>query len=385
MHGWNIVYGLINFAILAVGLYLIGRKIVANAIRAHREKVSGDLEKSAASRENAKKLLDGIEGENAKGESEREEILRQARASVEDIHRAAREQEKKEIDKIALDAHKDLRRLAHHQRILVNQKAAGEITAAAAEQIARPENAAARERMTTQFISRLDERLQITPGDLSAIRSRGSLRLRIGSSEALKEEELSRIRAAVGDESTVIILTSFNWDDIADEARAAGVDTFVSKPLFAGSVMDEFRAAFRRKMASRRPERAQLEGRHVLLAEDVAVNAEIMVMVLGMRGIEAEVAYNGRVAVEKFLDHPEGYFDAILMDMRMPVMDGLEASRAIRASGRADAAEIPIIALTANAFDEDVQRSLQAGLNAHLSKPVEPDALFDTLETLIRD
>ena len=151
MHGWNIVYGLINFAILAVGLYLIGRKIVANAIRAHREKVSGDLEKSAASRENAKKLLDGIEGENAKGESEREEILRQARASVEDIHRAAREQEKKEIDKIALDAHKDLRRLAHHQRILVNQKAAGEITAAAAEQIARPENAAARERMTTQF------------------------------------------------------------------------------------------------------------------------------------------------------------------------------------------------------------------------------------------
>ena len=197
MHGWNIVYGLINFAILAVGLYLIGRKIVANAIRAHREKVSGDLEKSAASRENAKKLLDGIEGENAKGESERDEILRQARASVEDIHRAAREQEKKEIDKIALDAHKDLRRLAHHQRILVNQKAAGEITAAAAEQIARPENAAARERMTTQFISRLDERLQITPGDLSAIRSRGSLRLRIGSSEALKEEELSRIRAAV--------------------------------------------------------------------------------------------------------------------------------------------------------------------------------------------
>ncbi len=198
-------------------------------------------------------------------------------------------------------------------------------------------------------------------------------------------ETTRRIRAAVGDESTVIILTSFNWDDIADEARAAGVDTFVSKPLFAGSVMDEFRAAFRRKMASRRPERAQLEGRHVLLAEDVAVNAEIMVMVLGMRGIEAEVAYNGRVAVEKFLDHPEGYFDAILMDMRMPVMDGLEASRAIRASGRADAAEIPIIALTANAFDEDVQRSLQAGLNAHLSKPVEPDALFDTLETLIRD
>ena len=198
-------------------------------------------------------------------------------------------------------------------------------------------------------------------------------------------ETTRRIRAAVGRETPVIILTSFNWDDIADEARAAGVDTFVAKPLFAGTVMDQFREAFRRKMAPHGPERAELEGRRVLLAEDVAVNAEIMVMVLGMRGIQAEVAVNGQVAVEKYMERPEGWYDAILMDMRMPVMDGLEATRAIRASGRADAAEIPIIALTANAFDEDVQRSLQAGLNAHMSKPVEPDALFDTLETLIRD
>ena len=197
-------------------------------------------------------------------------------------------------------------------------------------------------------------------------------------------ETTRRIREAVGDDTPIIILTSYNWDDVADEARAAGVDTFVPKPLFAGSVMDEFREAFKKKAANRKPARAELEGRRVLLAEDVAVNAEIMVMVLGMRGIEAEVAVNGKIAVEKYTAQPEGHFDAILMDMRMPVMDGLEASRAIRASGRADAKTIPIIALTANAFDEDVQRSLQAGLNAHLSKPVEPDALFDTLETLIR-
>ena len=114
------------------------------------------------------------------------------------------------------------------------------------------------------------------------------------------------------------------------------------------------------------------------------VNAEIMVMVLGMREIETDVAENGRVAVDKYLAQPAGYYDAVLMDMRMPEMDGLEATRAIRASGREDAESIPIIALTAHAFDEDVQRSMQAGLNAHLSKPVEPDALFDTLETLIR-
>ena len=107
-------------------------------------------------------------------------------------------------------------------------------------------------------------------------------------------------------------------------------------------------------------------------------------MVLQMREMEADLAENGKIAVEKFASHPEGYYDAVLMDMRMPEMDGLEATRTIRAMDRSDAKEIPIIALTANAFDEDVQRSLQAGLNAHLSKPVQPEALFETLEGLIR-
>ena len=96
-----------------------------------------------------------------------------------------------------------------------------------------------------------------------------------------------------------------------------------------------------------------------------------------------EVAVNGRLAVDMFAEHPAGYYDAILMDMRMPEMDGLEATKAIRAMDREDAKKIPIIALTANAFDEDVQRSMQAGLNAHLSKPVEPDILFETLENLL--
>ena len=197
-------------------------------------------------------------------------------------------------------------------------------------------------------------------------------------------ETTRRIRAIVGNETPIIILTSYNWDEVAEEARQAGVDTFVPKPLFAGSVVDEFREAFKRKNAGAVKEAADLRGRHILLAEDVAVNAEIMVMVLNMREIEVDVAENGRIAVEMYESHPDGYYDAILMDMRMPEMDGLEATRKIRATGRRDATVIPIIALTANAFDEDVQRSLQAGLNAHLSKPVEPDALFETLESLIR-
>ena len=198
-------------------------------------------------------------------------------------------------------------------------------------------------------------------------------------------ETTRQIRAIVGNDTPIIILTSYNWDDVVDEAKNAGVDTFVPKPLFAASVLDEFREAFKLKNAAMTVKRADLKGRRVLLAEDVPVNAEIMMMVLAMREIDADLAENGRIAVDKFLEHPAGYYDAILMDMRMPEMDGLEATRIIRACGREDAKKIPIIALTANAFDEDVQRSLQAGLNAHLSKPVEPDALFDTLETLIEE
>ena len=196
-------------------------------------------------------------------------------------------------------------------------------------------------------------------------------------------ETTRRIRRIVGRDSAIVILTSYNWDDIEEEARFAGVDSFVPKPLFAGTVMDEFKSA-RKKRRAAQPRRAvPLEGRRVLLAEDVAINAEIMLMILEMRQIQVDWAENGRLAVEKFAASPEKYYDAILMDMRMPEMDGLEATTAIRAMDRDDSKTVPIIALTANAFDEDVQRSLQAGLNAHLSKPVEPDALFETLQGLI--
>jgi signal transduction histidine kinase/ActR/RegA family two-component response regulator len=130
-------------------------------------------------------------------------------------------------------------------------------------------------------------------------------------------------------------------------------------------------------------ETVDLKCRRILLAEDVTVNAEIMMMVLSMREIQVDHAENGRIAVEMFAEHEEGYYDAVLMDLRMPEMDGLEATRRIRAMNRRDAKSIPIIALTANAFDEDVKRSMQAGLNAHLSKPVEPTILFETLEGLL--
>ena len=113
------------------------------------------------------------------------------------------------------------------------------------------------------------------------------------------------------------------------------------------------------------------------------MNAEIMMDVLEMEGIETDHAENGRIAVEMFQNSEPGMYSAILMDIRMPEMDGLEATQAIRALDRPDAKTLPIIALTANAFDEDVQRSLQCGMNAHLTKPVEPEHLFKTLGELI--
>ncbi len=201
-------------------------------------------------------------------------------------------------------------------------------------------------------------------------------------------ETTKKIRSIIGSETAVIILTSYNWDDVYDEAIVAGVDSFISKPLFTDDLLNEFKEVLRKKrevISEGDTNKADLEGRHILMAEDMEINAEIMINVLEMREIVTDHAVNGKEAVEMYESKPDGYYDAILMDMRMPEMDGLTATKKIRSLDKADAKTIPIIALTANAFDEDVQQSLQAGLNAHLSKPVEPDVLFDTLERLIED
>ena len=198
-------------------------------------------------------------------------------------------------------------------------------------------------------------------------------------------EVARQIRARYAKETTVIILTSFNWDEIMDEALHIGVDSFLAKPLFASNVINEFERVARKNNMSlfKEKHRADLKGRHILLAEDVIINAEIMKEIIRMRGAEIDHAENGRLVLEMFEKSEIGYYDAILMDVRMPEMDGLEATAAIRALDREDAKTVPIIALTANAFDEDVQRSLQVGMNAHLSKPVEPEHLYRTLEELI--
>jgi len=159
----------------------------------------------------------------------------------------------------------------------------------------------------------------------------------------------------VGTKFTVV----FTLKNCEDTAKAGNM------PLFSGK------------------QRTDLNGKHILVAEDVIINAEIMKELLKIKGMIPEHAENGKIAFDMFEKSSTGYYDAVLMDIRMPEIDGLEATTKIRALNRIDAKTVPIIAMTANAFDEDVQRSLQVGMNAHLSKPVEPERLYSTLEELI--
>jgi signal transduction histidine kinase/CheY-like chemotaxis protein len=194
-------------------------------------------------------------------------------------------------------------------------------------------------------------------------------------------ENAEKIRGIVGNEA-VILLISDNIDDILDDAQKAGADNFITRPLNVQNVIHLFRQSYaeRKKLSD---SRIDLAGKRVLVVEDISVNAEIIMMLLKMKDIRSEHAANGRIAVDLFKKNPEFYYDAILMDLRMPELDGYAATKIIRSLNRADALKIPVIALTANAFDEDVRNSLQAGFNAHLSKPIEPDSLFLTLKNLI--
>ena len=196
-------------------------------------------------------------------------------------------------------------------------------------------------------------------------------------------ETARRIRERVGRDTPIIILSAYDWTDIEAEARKAGVNAFIAKPLFQSSLYNVLvsvtNGAFGISGAKEAPDGEALRGRRLLLAEDNALNMEIAVTLLEMNGAQVEGAENGRAAVDRFLETAPGYYDAILMDVQMPVMDGCEAARAIRACGREDARRIPILATTANAFAEDVSAVLAAGMNAHISKPLDVKQLLAVL------
>ncbi|MBR5746327.1 MAG: response regulator, partial [Clostridia bacterium] len=205
--------------------------------------------------------------------------------------------------------------------------------------------------------------------------------------------ELARaLRGFDGGKTMVIMLTGYNWDIVEEEAKRDGVDSILAKPLFPDSMIRAIHSLIERKTGvavqpAEEPEGKKenlLAGRRVLMAEDVDANAEILADLLELEEVESERACNGREAVDMFASHPAGYYDLILMDVRMPLMDGLSATKEIRAMEREDARVIPIIAMTANVFEEDVERSMQAGMNAHLSKPIEPDRLYAEMEAQIK-
>lgn len=195
-------------------------------------------------------------------------------------------------------------------------------------------------------------------------------------------ETARQIRAIVGPDVTIIIITAYEWAEIEKEARNAGVNMLITKPLFRSSLISAFERVFTTRRDRLTPPRSveyDFSGTRVLLVEDHLLNVEVAKRLLQSKGAEVEVAENGLAAIEAFTSNPDGHFDAILMDIRMPVMDGLTATRSIRQLKKRTARTIPIIAMSANAFEEDVEKSHQAGMDAHLSKPIEPQQLYATL------
>ena len=199
-------------------------------------------------------------------------------------------------------------------------------------------------------------------------------------------EVTRRIRKEMGDEVPVIVLTAYDWADIEDEAKEAGVTAFCSKPLFFSELRSCLQSVINAEEEPDRGRESVPVRRHtgrILLAEDVDLNQEIAVAILGDAGFNTEVAENGKVAVEMLSRSEPGYYQLVLMDVQMPVMNGYEAAKAIRSLENRRLAEIPIIAMTANAFEEDKKEALASGMNGHIAKPIDVNNLFETLDRVL--
>ncbi len=198
-------------------------------------------------------------------------------------------------------------------------------------------------------------------------------------------EVTRKIRKEMGEDVPIILLTAYDWLDIEEEAMEAGITAFCSKPLF----LSELRRCLHSIVGEEEEQKNEEEdavknytGR-ILLAEDNELNQEIARVILGDAGFTVEIAANGRIAVDMLKQSEPGYYQLILMDVRMPEMTGYEATRAIRKLENKELASIPIFAMTANAFEEDKQEAMKAGMNGHLAKPIDVKALFSTLDKIL--
>ena len=199
-------------------------------------------------------------------------------------------------------------------------------------------------------------------------------------------ETARRLREEIGEDIPILLISAYDWGDIEEEALPAGVSGFISKPLFKSTLYYGL-SRFHKKEHTAAVEATQVKtpdftGKRLLVAEDNEMNWEIASTLLAACGFKMDWAQNGEICVEKFKASKTGDYDAVLMDLRMPVMDGYEATEAIRSSDRSDA-DIPIIAMTADAFAEDIQKCLACGMNAHTAKPLDMQELLKLLKKFV--
>lgn len=199
-------------------------------------------------------------------------------------------------------------------------------------------------------------------------------------------EVARRIRKEMGDEVPIILLTAYDWLDIEDEAKEAGISAFCSKPLFLSELRGCLHSIVEMEEAAGAQGIQKQERQHtgrILLAEDNEINQEIAAAILGDAGFTIEIARNGQIAVDMLKKSSPGYYCLVLMDVQMPVMDGYEATKAIRKLEDEALAQIPILAMTANAFEEDRQQAMECGMNGHLAKPIDVEELLATLDRIL--
>ena len=203
--------------------------------------------------------------------------------------------------------------------------------------------------------------------------------------------ETSRaIRNAVGDSVPIIIISAYDWSDIESEAHSAGANAFVAKPIFKSRIAHTFleltgnESSQEEQTAIDKYKENNFNGAHVLLAEDNELNAEIASEILGMAGLKVDVASNGKETVDKLNSCEDGFYKIVFMDIQMPIMDGYEATEKIRASDREYLKTVPIIAMSANAFAEDVQKAKSVGMNEHVAKPLDLEHLLALLKEWVK-
>ena len=186
-------------------------------------------------------------------------------------------------------------------------------------------------------------------------------------------ETIRRIRSEIDAHVPILLISAYDWSDIEDKAKAAGANGFVSKPLFKSTLYDKINDLIGKESESLEPEDdySVLQGLRILVAEDNDINWEIISAMLSMFGITADRAENGRVCVDMISEAEEGSYTLIFMDVQMPEMNGLDATRTIRKLENSWAASIPIVAMTADAFSENIMECMDAGMNGHIAKPID--------------